>query len=36
MTAADLSTTGSLKFKMTELLKANNLPTSGVTGNQGG
>lgn len=36
MTAADLSTTGSLKFKMTELLEANNLPTVGVSGNQGG
>lgn len=35
MTTADLSTSGSLKFKMTELLKANNLPTSGVSGNQG-
>jgi hypothetical protein len=32
MTPADLSTTGSLKSKMTDLLKANNLPTSGVSG----
>ena len=32
MTAADLATTGSLKSKMTELLQANNLPTSGVSG----
>lgn len=36
MTSIDLSTSGSLKFKMTELLEANGLPTSGVTGNQGG
>lgn len=36
MTPSDLSTTGSLKYKMTELLKVNNLPTSGVSGNQGG
>ena len=36
MTAADLTTTGSLKSKMTELLQANNLPTSGVSGGQGG
>ena len=36
MTAADLSTSGSLKFKMTELLEANNLPTSGVSSNQDG
>lgn len=30
MTVADLSTTGSLKFKMTELLESNNLPSSGI------
>lgn len=36
MTPTDLSTTGSLKSKMTELLKAKGLPTSWVTGNQGG
>ena len=36
MTPADLSTTGSIKYKFTELLQANNLPTSGVSGNQGG
>ncbi len=32
MSPADLSSKGSLKYKMTELLEANNLPTSGVSG----
>jgi hypothetical protein len=36
LSVAETNQGGSLKFKMTELLKANDLPTSGVTGNQGG
>jgi hypothetical protein len=32
MTLAEISSAGSLKYKMTELLKANNLPTFGTNG----
>lgn len=36
MTADEVNTPGPLKFKMTDLLKANNLPTYGTGGGNGG
>ena len=36
MTADEVNTAGPLKYKMTDLLKANNLPTYGTSGGNGG
>lgn len=36
MTADEINTPGPLKYKMTDLLEANNLPTFGTTGGRSG